>query len=141
MPFSPESSILNTLNEMVNFDHTITYTDSFGINHSVTISATENNPTVTIAENRIYGFYSNVFNETVYYRTKNDDLKSADYFNFINLEDLYGVYYFDVSREIQHIYTYIAKSNGESKTYSIIVRNDWTQGRDELVKYVDYGVG
>jgi len=137
MPFLPTNTILNTVNEKENLEHTITYTDSFGVSFPVTITPSLNNPTVTVSGNKIFGFYTDVFPESISYRTEDDRFVTVDSFEDIKLDELYGIYYFKASVDRRFTYTYTAEANGETQVYTIIVENDWTEGRDELLRFFE----
>ena len=149
MPFSPSNTVLNTLNEFKNFTHTITYTaplgssgaTGVGTSYPVTITAVEPHDQVIISGNTISGYYSNVFNNDIYYRTIYQDV-TQDQFklvnNFTNIDPNipYEIYHDDVDTTTRKVFSYIASANGETQTYTINVDNDWTTQRDQLLLYL-----
>lgn len=141
MPFSPATTSLNTLNEFKNLSHTITYVSGLGISYPVTITASESNPTILISGNTISGYYSDVFVGEVGYRTVDDEFVTVD--NWQDVEDaandgsLSEIYYYYADPRINYVYSYIASANGETQTYTITVTNDWTYGRDQLLRYIN----
>ena len=67
---------------------------------------------------------------------------TVDYFDDINNQELYGVYHYkpDLRRTI--VYSYLAKAmNGSSvidtKTYTITVQNNWSFGKNKLIRKVN----
>jgi len=141
MPFSPSTSSLNTLNEFKNLSHTITYVSSGGISYPVTITASESNPTIVISGNTISGYYSDVFVGEIGYRTVDDQFITVD--NWQDVEDavndgsLSEIYYYYADQAINYVYTYTASANNETQIYTITVTNDWTYGRDQLLRYIN----
>ena len=149
MPFSPSNSVLNTLNEFKNFSHTITYTaplgssgaTGVGSSYPVTITAVEPHDQVVINDGTISGYYSNVFNNDIYYRTiypdvTQDEFKKVNYFTDINPTIPYEIYHDDVDTTTRRVFTYIAEANGETKTYTINVDNNWSTAHDQLLLYL-----
>jgi hypothetical protein len=147
MPFSPSTTSLNTLNEFKNLSHTITYVSGglpgatgAGVSYPVTITASESNPTINISGNIISGFYSDVFVGEIAYRTVDDQFITVTTWQAIedavNNGTLSEINYYYADTRVNYIYTYTAASNGETQTYTITVTNDWTYGRDQLLRYV-----
>lgn len=141
MPFSPSTTSLNTLNEFKNLNHTITYVDGLGVSYPVTITAGESNPTVVVSGNNISGYYSDVFVGEIAYRTVDDQFITVDNWqaieNAVNDNTLSEIYYYYADPRINYVYTYTASANSETKTYTITVTNDWTYGRDQLLRYIN----
>ena len=144
MPFSPASTTLNTLNEFTNLNHTITYTETVGAtglfagtttSYPVTITVVTPNDTVTVASNTISGYYSEAFVNDIKYRTKSDTFVNVPKFKDINTETLSEMIYYYADTTVRKIFQYIATANSVSQTYTINLDNDWTSGRDELLKY------
>jgi len=136
MPFLPENATLSTVDEGESFNHSITYTDEFGESSVVTIIANDINSNVLISSNNITGFYEDIFDQTIKYRTLNDSFVEVQKWNDVNLDELYGIYHF-----IQDVRTTLTKSftafaNGESKTYNIIVNNSLDYDKQKLAEYV-----
>lgn len=142
MPFLPTNTLLNTLNEQKNFSHTITYTDALGVSYPVSITPSEINSTVLTSGGTISGNYTNVFDETIQYRTikqdpNDDEFKTVYNFNDVDINNDYEIYHYNASDVRSKTYTYIASANGQSQAYTIVVANDWSSGRNELIKYVN----
>jgi hypothetical protein len=140
--FLPANTLLNTLNEQINFSHTITYTDILGVSYPVSISSSEINSTVLTSGGTISGNYTNVFDETIHYRTikqdpNDDEFKTVYRLNDIDINNDYEIYHYNASEVRSKTYTYIASANGQSQSYTIVVANDWSAGRDELIKYIN----
>jgi len=134
--FLPVNTVLNTLNEKNSFSHTISYTDNLGVSYPVTITPSEINNTVTISGGLISGNYTNVFDETIDYRiinedSRNDEFKTVYSFNDISINN-FEIYHYNASAVTSKTYTYIAEANGQTQSYTIIVENDWSTGRNEL---------
>lgn len=91
--------------------------------------------------NTITGYYSDSFENFVDYRTKQDTFVTVNNFIDINEDELYGVYHYRASDVTSKTYSYIATANNESKTYNVNVTNNWDQGRNTLLRYInkDYG--
>jgi hypothetical protein len=148
MAWSP-SADLGSINENVNFSHSITYTEideltSLETSYPVTITANETNPsTISITGNTISGFYSDSFDNTITYRTAQGTFPTVTKFNQIELGDLYEMISYKASVSRSKIFTYTATArNGSTivatETYSKTVTNDWTSGKNSLQEYVGY---
>ena len=150
MPFIPSLTTLNTVNELKNISHTITYVESTGASgigggtdtfYPVTITTTMPNGTVNISGDTISGYYSDSFNNEIKYRTVDDMFvtvnKWQDIAYAIAAESLSELYYYKADTTVRKIYSYTATANGNSQTYTINVDNDWTFGRNQLIKYTN----
>lgn len=140
MPFTPENSLLNTLDEFKNLSHKITYTGyegSVATNYPVTVTAIDENDTINVFGDTISGYYSNSFEDNIHYRNKDDTFTTVNKFNQINIEKLYGIYHFDADSNQSVTYSYLAEANGDSKVYTIVVTNNWTNGRNQLLRYTN----
>jgi len=155
MAFIPELSTLNTLNQFKNLNHTITYTETIGasggiafgivgggtLTYPVTITTAMPNSTITVSGDTISGYYSDSFEDEISYRTVDDVFvtvnKWQDIVNAIVTESLSEIYLYKADTRTRIVYSYVATANGQSKTYTINVDNDWTPGRDQLVKYIN----
>lgn len=141
MSFQPELTNLNTLDEFKNLSHRITYVlmdplGGPGASFPVTITAVDENSTINVVGNRIFGYYSDAFDNTIYYRNKDDTFSVVKKFEEIDTETNYrGVYHYDADENRTRVYSYIASANGQTKTYTITVTNNWTNGRNSLVKF------
>jgi hypothetical protein len=139
MPFLPENTLLNTLDEFINLSHSITYKsdDLIPISYPVTITALDDNETITVSGNTISGFYSDSFENFIHYRNKDDTFTTVNKFNNINITNLYGIHHYQADLTRSFTYRYLAQANGESQEYRIVVTNNWTRGRNELIKYTN----
>lgn len=136
--WNPEETNLNTLYEFKNLYHTITYEDSLlGISYPVTITPLLENDTITIEGGTISGYFSDSFKDEINYRTKLDTFVKANKFNQINIDELYGIYFYNADTTRQIIYRYLAEANGVQKLYTITVLRDWSTGRNQLVQYIN----
>lgn len=141
MPFSPSLSVLNTLNEFKNLSHTITYVETIGGAYPVTITTTMPNSTITISGNTISGYYSDSFENEISYRTVDDKFVTVNNWqsivNAIVTETLSEIYLYRADTRTRIVYSYLATANGNTQTYTINVDNDWTSGRNQLIKYTN----
>jgi len=143
MPWDPILTNLNTLDEFKNLSHTIRYFEEFGVApaltqtyYPVTITAVVDNSTINIAGDTISGYYSDAFDNDIYYRNKDDTFTTVKKFEQINNNNLYGIYHYDADENRTRVYSYIATaSTGATQTYTITVTNNWTNGRNNLIKY------
>jgi hypothetical protein len=150
MAFSPSSTQLNTLYELKNLSHTITYTDTSGLpgstgfytTYPVTVTTTQPNSTVAVVGNTISGYYSDCFNNEIHYRTVDDNFvmvtKWSDILMAIADGVLSEVYYYKADTTTRIVYSYLATAgNGATQTYTINVDNDWTSGRNQVIKFTN----
>lgn len=148
MAFLPELSVLNTLDELKNLSHTITYVETIGIGASgistsypVTITTTMPNSTINISGNTISGYYSDSFDNEIYYRTVDDQFvmvdKWQDIVYAIASGSLSELYHYKADTRSRIVYSYTATANGNTKVYTINVDNNWTPGRNQLIKYTN----
>lgn len=139
MPFEPLVTNLNTLDEFKNLSHTITYTGYIGsvaTSYPVTITPVDNNTTINVSSNNISGYYSDAFDNEIHYRNKDDTFTTVTKFEQIDTENNYdGIYHYDANMNRTKVFNYIATANSETKNYTITVTNNWTNGRNQLLKY------
>jgi hypothetical protein len=145
MAWLPESTDLGSVNEIVSFSHTITYTDDLTMtSHPVTITANEVNPsTISIAGDTISGYYFDSFDNTITYRTPEGSFPVVTKFNQIDLDRLYEMISYKASSVSSKTFTYTATAKDgativATQTYSKTVTNDWTSGKNSLQEYVGY---
>ena len=150
MSFSPSSTVLNTLYELKNLSHSISYTDTTGglgatgfyVTYPVTITTNQPNSTVAVAGNTISGYYSDSFSNQIHYRTVDDRFvvvtKWSDILMAIADGVLSEVYYYQADTTTRIVYSYLATAgNGATQTYTINVDNDWTSGRNQVIKFTN----
>ena len=95
MPWTPASTLLLTIDEFKNFSNSITYTSLLGLSEPVTITALDQNDTVTVAGNTISGYFSDSFlNAQIQYRTFNDTFVDVSKFTDINTAEFDELIYF-----------------------------------------------
>lgn len=138
MPFEPAVTNLNTLDELKNLSHTITYTGYVGstaTSYPVTVTPVEENSTITVSQNTISGYYTDSFNNSIHYRNKDDTFTTVNKFSEINNTDLYGIDHYNADENRTKVYSYLAEANSEQKLYTITVTNNWNSGRTQLLKY------
>ena len=136
MPFLPENATLSTVDEGESFNHFITYTDEFDESSAVTIIANDLDSNVLISSNNITGFYDDVFDQSIIYRTLNDSFVTVTKWNDVNLDELYGIYHLIQDGRTTLTKSFTAFANGESKTYNIIVNNSLDYDKQKLAEYV-----
>jgi hypothetical protein len=149
MAFIPATTQLNTLNEFKNLSHTITYVETIGasgigggITYPVTITTAMPNNTITISGNTISGYYSESFEDEISYRTVDDKFvtvnKWQDIVYAISAGSLSQIYLYKADTRPRIVYSYLATAaNGATQTYTINVDNNWTPGRNQLIKYTN----
>lgn len=138
MPFEPVTTNLNTLDEFKNLSHKITYTGYVGsvaTNYPVTITALDTNTAINVTGDTISGYFSDAFDNTIHYRNIDDTFTTVNKFEQIDEEALYGIYHYDADENRTKVYSYLAEANNEQKTYTITVTNNWSNGRNQLLKY------
>jgi hypothetical protein len=133
--FIPSSSTLNQLDELKNLSHTITYTNLLGASFPVTVTAVTSNATVNVSGATISGFYTDSFTNEIQYRTPQDTFVNISKWDEIDLNQLDEMIYYKADTTVHKDYTYTATANGETKTYTVVVTNNWTVGRDQLLYY------
>jgi len=162
--FYPIPTLLASVNELNNVKETIVYTEDVlpirgatgsaaytgatgigastdGISYPVTITTTMPNNTITILDNTITGYYTNVFHNEISYITKDNQSITtnswADVIIAIENKTLSDVYHFHADPRQTVTYTYVAHAHGRTQTYTINVNNDWLTGRNRFIKYVN----
>lgn len=142
MPFIPASANLNQLDEGSNFSHRISYVDITGLSKPVTITASQENETVNVDSNTISGKYTNVFNYEVKYRTFNDKLVTVNNWKSVVQaivdQKLFQIYSYTRDGDAYKDYHYTATANSESFVYTIAVTNNFSPGRNQLVKLTNF---
>jgi hypothetical protein len=143
--WSPESTDLGSVNEIVSFSHTVSYTDELTMtSYPVTITANEVNPnTISISGDTISGYYFDSFDNTITYRTPEGSFPVVTKFNQIDIDKLYEMVSYKASVVSSKTFTYTANAkDGDdiiaTQVYSKTVTNDWTSGKNSLQEYVGY---
>lgn len=142
MPFEPINTNLNTLDEFKNLSHTIRYYQEVGLvktYYPVTITALDMNSTINVVGDTISGYYSDAFDNSIHYRNKDDTFTTVFKFEQIDTEKLYGIHHYDADENRTKIYSYLAEANGDQQVYTVTVTNNWTNGRNQLLKYSNPG--
>jgi len=150
MAFSPSATQLNTLYELKNLSHTITYTDTsgglgatgFGTAYPVTVTTAMPNDTITVLGNTISGYYSDSFDNEISYRTVDHQFVTVNKWEDIVMAIADGiladVYYYKADTTTRIVYSYLATAgNGATQTYTINVDNNWTTGRNQVIKFTN----
>jgi len=139
MAWSPTDTNLGTYNELSDVSETITYTDG-GTSYTVTLTPQQTDPTTLTLSNddpaTITGYYDNVFTDTIQYRTINDTFVDVTSFSDIDLDELSEMIYYVPESTTSRTYSYLATADGQSKTYTITINNDWDAGKFLLKSYV-----
>ena len=147
MTFTPSDEILSTINENVNFSFSITY-ETDQTTYPVLITALEENPnTVIISENIISGYFYDSFVNTIIYKTKENDIVTVNKFEEIDKTNLSDIVSYKADVNHYKNFTYRADAISvdgsvviDSKVYTIIVSNDWTEGKENLHKFLEYTI-
>ena len=138
MPWTPASTLLLTIDEFKNFSQSISYTSALGLSEPVTITALDQNDTVNVSGNTISGYFSDSFlNAQIKYRTFNDTFVDVSKFTDINTAEFDELIYFKPDPTISQTYSYLATSTTASQTYTIVVTNNWSVGRDTMLRYIN----
>ncbi len=132
------------------FSHSLTYTnDEFpGKSYKVVIVPSEVNPgTVFISGNNISGYYTDVFNTRIKYKTKKEPKPESEFIEVINfraidLDKLEQVISYKPDLTPNKTYTYLANvydgdSIVDTKTYTKIVNNNWDLNKTLLLQYIN----
>jgi hypothetical protein len=152
--WSPESSVLLgkdaalTEDEYAPFSHSITYTwDQYpGVVFRVVLVPSEPNPeTVFISGNNISGYYTDVFDVDIKYKTKKypqNEYINVRNFRKIDQEKLEQVISYKPDLTPSKIYTYTANVyNGnvlvDSKVYTKTINNNWDLNKTLLLQYIN----
>ena len=117
--------------------------------YPVIVTALEDNSTLTVEDNKIYGFYSDAFlNKEVQHQTRTQDYINTIRFNEIVVPNLKEMIYYHADPAITKTFYYRADAWDNdplsptyediiaTKTYNIIVTNNWTPGQQALIYYV-----
>lgn len=147
MPFLPENTLLGTFDEFKNANFTITYTTPVvpgiggapatgGVSYPVTITPIDINSTVTVETNKITGYYSDSFDNLVYYRNKDDSFDTVSNFSDVNLSTYSDLIKYQASTVVYKDYSYTATANGESQVYTVKVMNNWSNGKNNLLQFL-----
>ena len=145
--WSIESSELAAVDEYSAFSHSIVYTNAEypTASFSVVLVPQEQNPeTIYINGNNISGYYTNVFNVTVLYKTKKDEYLTVNNFRAIDTDKLDEVIEYNPDSTPSKTYSYVANAYNqttntlvESKTYTKTVNNNWDLNKTLLLQYVN----
>lgn len=130
------------------FSHSLTYTDDLfpGKSFSVVIVPTEQNPeTVFISGNNISGYYTNVFNVVIRYKTKKyptNEYITVNNFRAIDQEKLEQVVEYSPDLTPSRTYTYNANVYDgdtlvDTKVYTKTINNNWDLNKNLLIQYVN----
>jgi hypothetical protein len=136
MGFLPENTLLGTVDEFNNVNFTVTYTTLLGVSYPVTITPIDINNTVTIESNKVTGYYSDSFDNTVNYRNKDDSFDTVSKFSDVNLITYSELVKYTASTVRFKDYSYTATANGESQVYTVKVMNNWTNGKINLLRFL-----
>jgi hypothetical protein len=137
---------LPNIDEYVAFSHSFTYTDDEFLSNTYTVVLTpsETNPeNVFISGNNVSGYYSDVFDVYVKYKTKavpNEFIEVNNFRKIIvdKLEQLVE-YRPDLTPNKTYTYTANVYSEGElvdSRVYTKIVNNNWDLNKDLLLRTI-----
>lgn len=137
MAWIPTSTLLLTTDEFKNFSQSISYASALGVSEPVTITALNANGTVNVTGSTISGYFSESFPDSqIQYRTSNDTFVNVSKFTDINTAEYDELIYYKPDPTISETYSYLATSTTSSQTYTIVVTNNWSVGRDTLLRYI-----
>jgi hypothetical protein len=136
--WSPASTQLTTVNEFINFNFNITFTDALNISKPVTVTTSQPNSTVNVSGSSISGYYSEAFNNSIEYRDNDDNVyTNIPKFSGVNTNNLSEMIEYKADTTSRIVFNYVATaSTGETQTYTINLDNNWDKGRDELLRYI-----
>lgn len=137
MPFLPANTVLAQTDELKNVSYAITFTDALGVSYPVTITPINTNTTINISGNTINGYFSDSFYNEIYYRNKDHTFTTVNKFSEINENTISELIYYKADTTTDVTYSYIASANGQSKTYDVVVTNNWDIGRNELLSFIN----
>jgi hypothetical protein len=148
MPWTPAQSLLTTTNELTNLSYTISYVADPLVTTNpvaVTISADKSIPSIQISNSTISGYFSDSFDYTVKYIDKYKNDYTVTKFSNIDISKLYAIYKYtpNMTSSITHNYIATAKDSVtntvlDTKTYSIVVTQNWTTNKNLLLRYLNF---
>jgi hypothetical protein len=145
MAWTPTESLLTTTDELKNLSFSISYVDdSTGDPAIVNVTQIDANPTIQVSANNISGYFSDSFDYEVNYI----DNKGTDYtvsrFSEIDQDKLYELYKYSPNTTNNITYNYVATATDSitnevlaSQPYSIVVTQNWTSGKNQLLRYIN----
>lgn len=151
MAWNPVSTDLGSVDENVNFSHTITYEEldpltELMVSYPVTITANETNPSsIVISGDTISGYYFDSFEYSITYRTGDGQLPVVSKFSQIPLSNLHEMVSYKASLVLSKTFSYTAVAKDgvavkATQVYTKTVTNNWTTGKNSLQQYVGYTV-
>jgi hypothetical protein len=141
MPFNPLTSNLGQTDENTNVNYSVTYTDALGISFPVTITANTLNSTINVSGNSVSGEYTESFNDTIYYRNKDDTFDTVNKFSQVNMNTYSELIHYNADTTRYKDYSYTASANGESKSYTVVVTNNWSNSKNNLLSFLNKSAG
>lgn len=142
---------LDNIDEYQAFSHSFTYTDDEfpSQTYTVVLTPSETNPeTVSISGNNVSGYFSDVFDMYVKYKTKRapsplypNEFIVVNNFRKIDTDKLEQLVEYRPDLTPSKTYTYTAKAYYqdtlvETKVYTKIVNNNWDLNKELLLRYV-----
>lgn len=146
MAWSPILPLLRTVTEFQDVNETIGYIGSFG-SVPVTITEQETDPTITVFGDTISGYFSEAFEHKIYYRPTGDvpseDVYQENVSPFVTKwSDLppipLQIYHYDADPTLSKTFYYDAQAGAAQQTYNIVVTNDYTPGRNQMIKNLNF---
>lgn len=134
------------IDEYAAFSHSLTYTDDENPTavYTVVVTPSEVNPeTVGVSGNNISGYYSDVFDMYVRYKTKAvpNEYIVVNNFRKIDVEKLEQIIEYKPDTTPNKTYTYTANVYNQgalvdTKIYTKVVNNNWDLNKELLLRYL-----
>lgn len=139
--------VMDAVDEYKSFSHSLTYTDPDfpSVSYTVVLTPTETQPTtIYISGNNITGYYTDVFNMFVKYKTKSmpPEYITVKNFRAIDLDKLEQVVEYSPDLTPSKTYTYNANVyDGNTlvttRVYTKVVNNNWDLNKALLKQYIN----
>lgn len=135
--FTPDRTVLATVYEGTEFEYNITYTDGV-TSYPVTITPSATNSNVTIAGNKISGFFRYPFDDNVEYKS-GTTIQTVDTLRDVPEKNRPAILSFTADPAETLTFYYTASANNETKIYQIIVDNNLFSNRNRLMSFLKTG--
>lgn len=146
MPWTPTQTLLTTTDELQNLSFTISYVPDPSVTSNpatVTVTPVTSTPYIQVNAATISGYFSDSFNYSVNYIDRDNKNYTVSKFSDIDTTKLYQLYKYtpNMTPSITYTYNAVAKDSVtnsvlDTKTYSIVVTQNWTTNKMLLQRYV-----